>query len=554
MIFEFVFSASKAISCNNGFISILHTKAQNRALRFADKFQNSQNNTLYSFFIDCDPKDALDFADEISKTLPSSIWFNFIELKNPENPGIKKWHKVSTRSVDFLDVLTTKDILDSQSSKFCDVFKWVKSIEFLGKPIDDVFSLKHSLKDIATRLKNAESVNIKTSRGIKELSINSKTSDVMFWDISNLFTYMRVDRIQSEVLASYEKPKMKLCPKEVFTPSLLQSEENFELKASLPFDLVLSLLGIFALELEIGYVFLKDVKKSQICLSYECYNIAKEQEIVVSKDGIIIDTTISKKSKSILDIIDKHFEDEIPKKNTHSDELNGYSKKSTPPLNHQKLIVFLSKTHPTNILIKDDKNIKSLFPIQYDNNPKNILDNIKKNYKSGDKLIANFEKTFPNLFSAINSLSDNPSETNNLIDIFSSASYILGYTSEFNTKNEKILNNAKKFLRDKGPRIDFKLQKIGDEVCLDYPKILRSSMSFRIAGLDEATLSYGFVDSMAEFLGNFVRDATMNFNIKRILICGNMLDEKIFLDKILHYLPKNIDLMLPKEGYIDYKS
>lgn len=553
MIFEFLFRAYKKKSDNDGFVEILQKHAEQRGLKFADRFENIKEDDFYSFFLDASAKEALEFADSISLTLPSSIYFNFIEIKTPENPNISKWFKVSKKSSDFLDVSTIKDVLDKDSPRFCDIFQWTKDIQFLGKSINDVSILKDTLKHIATRLKNGENIKIQTSRGVREFSYQIKTPHLMFWDISNLFTYMRVDNVQSQVLASYEKPIMKLTPKEVFAPSLIDNDEDFEIRACLPFDLILALLGIFALDLEMGYVFYKDIKNLDIDFSYKSPIIPKEKEIVVSKDGLIIETEICKNSKTIFDIVNRHFDDEIPEEENLPKKSGRFSK-NTPPINHQKLIVFLSKIHPTNILIKDGKTLKVLLPIEFDNNPKNILNAIKSNYESGDKLINNFSEHFADIFSAIQSLPDTPMMSNNLIDIFSSSSFVLGYTSAFNPKNQKILNNAKKFLRDKGPRIDFKLQKNDEGVSLDYPKILRSSMSFSIAGLDEATLSYGFVDSMAEFLGNFVRDATTNFNIKKVLVCGDILDEKIFLDKMLHYLPKNIDLMLPKEGYIDYKS
>lgn len=553
MIFEFLFRAYKKKSDNDGFVEILHKQAEERNLKFAGRFAKIKEDNFYSFFLHSSPQEALEFADNISLTLPSSIYFNFIEIKTPENPNISKWLKVCKKSSDFLDVSTIKEILDKNSPRFCDIFQWTKNIQFLGKNIADIGMLQDTLKHIATRLKNGESIRIQTSRGLREFSYARKTEHLMFWEISNLFTYMRVDNVQSQVLASYEKPTMRLMPKEVFAPSLVENDGDFEIRVCLPFDLILSLLGIFALDLEMGYVFYKDIKNSDIDFSYKSPILPKEKDIVVSKDGLIIETEICKNSKTIFDIVNRHFEDETLQEEELSEKSSRFSK-NTPPINHQKLIVFLSKIHPTKILVKDGKSLKALLPIEFDNNPKNILKTIKSNYKSGDKLISNFSEHFEDIFSALQSLPDTPMMTNNLIDIFSSSSFVLGYTSTFNARNQKILNNAKKFVRDKGPRIDFKLQKKDEGVFLDYPKILRSSMSFAIAGLDEATLSYGFVDSMAEFLGNFVRDATTNFSIKKVLVCGDILNEKIFLDKMLHYLPKNIDLILPKEGYIDYKS
>lgn len=552
MVFEFLFRAYKKKSHNDGFVEILHRYAQDRGLKFADRFENIKGDDFYSFFLDALPQEALEFADSISLALPSSIYFNFIEIKTPQDEVISKWLKVAKKSSHFLDVLSIKEILDKNSPKFCDIFSCTQNIEFLGKNISDISTLKGIFEQMAMKLKNGESVIIETSRGLREFSYGAKMDHLMFWDMSNLFTYMRVDNVCSQVLASYEKPIIKLTPKEVFAPSLLEDTEQIEIKTCLPFDVILSLLGIFALDLEMGYVFYKDVKNLDAYLRYKSPIIPKEKEIVVSKDGLIIETEIFQKSRSIFDIVNEHFEEEDSQEDL-AEKPSRFSK-NTPPKNHQKLIVFLSKTHPTAILVKDGEALKSLLKIEFDNNPKNIIHTIKNHYKSGDKLVSNFSQHFADIFSSIESLPDTPIVTNNLLDIFSSSSFVLGYTPTFDGKNQKILGNAKKFVRDKGPRIDFKLQKNDEGIFLDYPKVLRSAMSFSIAGLDEATLSYGFVDSMAEFLGNFVRDATTNFSIKKVLVCGNILEEKIFLDKILHYLPKNINLILPKDGYIDYKG
>ena len=83
------------------------------------------------------------------------------------------------------------------------------------------------------------------------------------------------------------------------------------------------------------------------------------------------------------------------------------------------------------------------------------------------------------------------------------------------------------------------------------PKILQSAMSFALAGVDNATLCYGIVDSLCEFMGGLARDMEQNYGIKKIFLCGDMLTESIFLDKITHYIPKNLELILPQDGFVD---
>ncbi|PAF52550.1 hypothetical protein [Helicobacter sp. 13S00477-4] len=543
MIFEFIFSSTKTKSSIKHFIHFLQFYANKRNLDFSDMFEKQKNHYSYSFFIDTEPQIALDFANDIANRLPMSIDFNFVEIKTHQNLSLK-WKKNPIKKIAFIDVLQTKEISNENSKTFCDLFDWVKNIQAYGQNITDKISLIEAFKKTASKLKNAESLFIKTANGVREFSFINKSENIMFWDLSNLSTYMRLQNTQSHLLASYEKPMTKLCPKEVFVPSLLQ-DKNVEINTILADDLFLSTLGIFVLKMDMGYVFFKNHPKSKnYDLSYEHYPLVKKQDITISESGFLINKTIKKDSKNIFNIISKHFDEkDLPPPRP---------KKNTPLNNHQKLIIFLSKNHPTNILIKEGISYKTPLKISFEANPKIIIQKIQNDYKNGDKLLKNFNEYFKEILENIYNLDDIPIQSQNLMDIFCSASFILGYQSKFDLELNNILDHAKKFVRDKGPRIDFKLIKEEEKIKLDYTRIIRSAMSFRIAGLDEATLSYGFIDSMAEFLGNFIRDTSTNFAIKDILICGDMLGEKIFLDKILHYLPKNINIHLPKDGYIDY--
>lgn len=544
MVFEFLFSTSKTKASISHFIDFLEYHASKKNLKFAHRFDIFTNHNSYSFYLETQPQKALEFAEYIGARLPMSLYFNFVSLQTPQDISLK-WQTNSEKIPSFPDAFEVGQMLNKDSESFCSLNGWVKNIEFMGENITETKSLIDIFTRLALCLKNGESLRIKTSRGTKQFSFVKKSQNIMFWDLSNILTYTRIETSQSHLLASYEKPLTKLCPKEVFASLLLKDQNPFEFNATLPYDLVLSLLGLFALELEMGYVFFEDSSSKSFDLSYDHYHLPKACEITISRDGLLIDRGISKKSKNIFDLISKHFKEESLK-----DEK--IHQKGTPIKNHQKLIVFLSKKHPTCFWIKDADSYKTALPICFETNPKLILEKIRNDYKDGQKLLKNYEEHFKDILTRISSLSHQSLESSNLMDIFSSACFVLGYCSDFKLGDESILNNAKKFVRDKGPRIDFKLIKEDEILKLDYPKVIRSSMSFRIAGLDEATLSYGFIDSIAEFLGNFVRDVSVNFNIKNVLLCGDMLGEKIFLDKILHYLPKNIDLILPKEGYIDY--
>lgn len=559
MVFEFVFSSpiDVDIAHTQRFITLLERYAQAQDLRFAYQSDFLNYQVLHSFFVDCQTNEIVDFADTISHRLPLSIDFCFVELKT-DSKVPQKWKRKTKKYQEkykFLDALEIQEILDKNSPCFCEIFDWIKDIKYLGKDVLTTESIEEVFNQLAKKLLDSQSLRLKTPRGNWEFSIQKKKNNVLFWDLSNAMTFLRIQSTQAQILASYEKPSMKFCPKEIFAQSLLQGEYPYEVNARLPDDILLSLFGQFCLGFKMSYAFVEECDDlGEWDLSYEYFDenkLPSPRQVTVSNDGLIIDTRIAKHSKNVSDIIQTHFND---KKTSDKDVLSDTNSQKTPSLVHsQKLIIYLSKTHSTRIWIKDQEEYKDLLPIVFEANPKLIVKNIQLHCKDGDKLLKNFGENFGEILSNIKLLSDTPQESKNLMDIFSSAAFVLGYTQKFYRNDGIILNNAKKFVRDKGPRIDFKLKRNEEEFLeLEIPKILRSAMSFRLAGLDEATLSYGFIDSMAEFLGNFARDAMLNFHINTTLLCGDMLTEKIFLDKILHYFPKNIDLVLPQAGFVDY--
>lgn len=87
---------------------------------------------------------------------------------------------------------------------------------------------------------------------------------------------------------------------------------------------------------------------------------------------------------------------------------------------------------------------------------------------------------------------------------------------------------------------------------LDYARLLRSVMSFQLAGVEKELLCYGVVDSLAEFIGTLAGDMLLNYGIQEVFVCGDLLLEQCFLDKIIKAIPKNMHVMFPQIDGTDY--
>ncbi len=482
-----------------------------------------------------------------------------------------------------------------------------------------------ALDSMLCALKSHRDITFHTPRGTLTLSLE-KTDSIMFFDISALQTFMRVDSAALAVLASFEKPSMRLCAKEVFAKDLML-EREVEAICSLCPDPMLALFGALARASGLEYAFIKQKSLAKtapaphvstlnpLALRYTLsYSLPASQLLVCEKSGIILEERFAK--ASLFELIKRHYpldssarassvqtppnaDSAAPKANSdksardsnisvskaqtskavESKTPESSASESTFIHAQKKLIIYLSTRHDSAIWAYDGTSFFQLLEISFPSDVRTLLATLESNYQDADKLIANFGAAFgkesldfsapstsdtPHTSSAQNppSAANTPripttptTPTKNLLDILAPIAKILGYCDKSAPNaaaTKAILNSAKLCIRDKGPRIDYKLIKTNEgALALDAPKILRSCMSFHLAGVEREILSYGILDSMAEFFGNFARDMQQNYSMQEAFICGDMLAHKVFLDKIIHYFPKNISLTLPEDGWLD---
>lgn len=527
-------------------------------------YRNSQNIV--------DSQKILDFANDISLTLPLSLYFTFKEI-TPLSPNQAFFEKLSFQesnhakesnksshthknltqilSLALLELLPCPTLFSSH--QIIALFNTPKTYYYtplqtsqILNPKSDAFAflnppLSITHKPLATQdktyflqilhaLKDNQQVPFHTQRGIVSLSLTPtpNTHTTIACDIASLKTYFRIHKAQIDILASFEKPLTHLVPKEVF-------EKHFPLNATglvrigLPYDMPLAIIGALLLQDDIGYFFLSTPDEDSPTPFDFCHSPApKEQILTISQSGIFLDNHIAT-SHTLTSLIQEHITD----------------------LTQRHLVIYISSRHKSAFLVYENTP-KVLLDIHFENNPKLILQNIATSYKSGDNLIKNFTSRFPHLIESINALPDLEQPTSNLIDIFDSAAFSLGFNTNGLSDKNALFYRAYRFVRERGPRIDYTLLRENNTLSLDYHRIIRSSISFKCADMEDEILSYGILDSLSEFIATLVRDTKTNLQIKKVLLLGDMLSNSIFLDRILGYLPKDIHLILPKDGLLDY--
>ncbi|RDU74039.1 hypothetical protein CQA57_03580 [Helicobacter anseris] len=509
MIFDFTFFISGDFDILK---KILRYEAMQNAIEFEEEFVQPR----YIFRLETDEQKMLDFAQKISQQIPLSLYFKF------ENIQVSQKTEIVYKQYDTQEVLGANDfgsIIQNQDMTLLQ--KWIQDVVFFDKEIKNDFSV--AFEALVQKFIATKKLVIKNARGKFSLSLNQKTSKAIFWDVEALKTYLRIQDMQIQALASYEKPSVIITPKEVF----IKDFGTDLLECILPYDLFLGILGKKCLEKGIDYAFIAS-EEDVLDISYN-QEVSKQECLVVAQNGYLLFLG-ENKAKNIYDII-------------HSYEVLIDDK------NKQNLVACLSTKNPWIFWIGNDDKFQSAINFDFELNPKILFSMIEK-LENGTSLIKNFSKNFPELAQRVQDFDSESKKSKNIFDFLAVVAFILGYSDDFSSI---IIDNARKYVRDKGPRIDFKLARNEDKtLTLEYIKILRSSMSFRLAGVDEATLSYGILDSMSEFFCNFIQDLSTNFALDRVLVFGDALKEKMILDRIFGYKPKNIDFLLPQKGYLDY--
>ena len=636
--FAFIFLSTKSHKAIAPFEAILCDLAKKHKLDFGSEFCPSKEwikpSKLYFFVRPINDAKANDsvandtiiaFANSISENLPLSMDFVF---KGVESAKSLQESSILPKKIRYAKVLRSKTPHDGTLLKNAESIPTVQDMKaLLGafeeknendtasdsslhsvlKPFfvdirygDEVFSTKSAKKiapkdsslavllaRLASELAEGKPVRIRTKRGDIALSVGEKSPLVMFWELGALQSFMRVNQAQISLLGSFEKPSMKLCPKEVFAKEFFGKQNQVaqsagvanpvEIECVLAYEPLLALLGVYARARGVEFVFVKPFakKSSEILESALTYTIPPYKRVACDKNGTYVEDRFCK--LNLFSLIRKHYVSSTP-----SLSLQNTAKIANAS---QMLVCYLSKSKNTAIWVyrqipndnqqeatpQESQNqaqkdtFSEILHIDFSLNPTHALAEIATR-ENGDKLIANFTSHFGEYSLDFGeSLDDSTKSTfakelekssKNLIEFFSVIAKVLRLCpkdASVEAGVNSVLNNAKLFLRDKGPRIDYKTVKSPQGgLALDMPRILRSAMSFSLAGVDSATLCYGVVDSLCEFVGSLARDMGQNYAIKKVFLCGDMLTESIFLDKILHYLPKDMEIILPQDGFVDF--
>ncbi|PAF45987.1 hypothetical protein [Helicobacter sp. 11S02629-2] len=495
----------KSFGILGNFIKIL----KNIALDFKDvSFYFLYEDSMLYVVASGDSKEVLEFANALSSRLPfcSSITFkevvafSLIDTKNYEKLDKKeKDHKV-------YDVLELTEILKSEDfeglSNFVDIKENSKSFD-----------------DLAIKLKNKENIYVEVNNMPFVISANPISNYAMFANLGAASSYLRLDEKTKNSLPSFERPFISVKVKEIFKDMFDTKNYHF-LFASLPKDILLNCFLKFLERFEIDFVFIKsldskEVKELSFDLSYETLSFL---------EPVFNSFTLAERNFML-----SHKKLFIPR------DVNLLVKP-------KRALFQFDKKADTLFLIAGDGEFHKELDFSFSFSPLELLDSMRSK-KTGAKIATKFLEERKGLESRADM--NTVVKSANLVDFFKVTSFLLGFDEKL-SDSFTLMKLAHDCIRDKGPKIDIKVKK--NHECpntLDYVRILRGLMTFEVAGIDDSLLSQGMIDSICEFMGDYLADLIKNDGIEEIFLCGDMLLEDVFLNGMLEQIPSNLKILLP---------
>ena len=160
--------------------------------------------------------------------------------------------------------------------------------------------------------------------------------------------------------------------------------------------------------------------------------------------------------------------------------------------------------------------------------------------ETGTKLINNFKNKRPELFEHALKC-DITSDKKGIYYLWGLVGILLNLADNIDEGFKKIIDYSNEAMTKKGPRIDYKM----DGNNLNPLWVIRTIMSFNLAGVDNYLLSFGVIESFAEFLSNQYEMFHRDNNLEGAIIVGDLFKGQ-FLNKIYSYIEKNYPVYTPR--------
>jgi hypothetical protein len=168
-----------------------------------------------------------------------------------------------------------------------------------------------------------------------------------------------------------------------------------------------------------------------------------------------------------------------------------------------------------------------------------IFEGIGEMNETGRRLISNFQQKLPELYTR--ALKGEVAGEGGLYYLWGVVGVLLGFGERWEEGAQNLLSKVEGYIGKKGVRIDYRPSPTGG---IDPLWVIRTSISFLLAGTDPVQIGYGVVESGAEYLSNLYLSLEKELELNGALLVGDLLTGT-FLRKLYSYLERNFPVYTP---------
>ena len=516
-------------------------------------------------------------AELVSSLIPQSLFLSEHSIEEVKEPyashGLKK--DESEFNVPYCPECQEKIIETLDPFEPCSVCgyseKKLSIEEFKSFASTDAQAAKMLFEDLAEKLINEQKLTLMTYKGIRNFSLlgtqESAESGILICDPSEISSFFVITQDELNTLIMVEKPSMKLKPKLKFRAENDLSKPLYPIfladdKVTLALSLALSKKGVFAVYCDqtpslqtasalqqhviintggdmLPWRYPLDLGKAASC-TFDGYTAYGDE------NGLLLDTRFEP-SASCVQFTSKEESSSV--KNGLSFEPSHAALRSIV-LEHDLVGkslcgIYLSRRNDSQICSFSSKigyTALANFSYEVPSEPILMLESIAQMDEEGTRLVANYKREYPKLFECIEQASfDSDNKASMLTRLWAMAALFIGLSEggDIQTASEQLESTALEFNGKSGPRIDYKVMKDESGYIVDPRLAIRSAMSFKLAGVDEYLLSFGFIDSLADFIAQQAEMADANIAIEGVTLSGSLFENRQLLMRTYNALSPN---------------
>jgi len=509
-----------------------------------------KNGFIVKCYVEIERSEAFDnFSSEFARLLPNSIFLYDTQVNVIEDMPEDKANINSNKlSIPFcLECL--EKVMDKNGKDYYNIFK---ECDICGYGISgEEKNYKQDIQDIAISIKNNDIIKINTFYGeyiIGKITqdIDSVNFDIIAYDYATISNYTHATDYELKTLASIEKPFVKLKTNLKFKIDIAEFKKDI-FRFKLADDFLLHFLMLELHELGIDLVFItKDDLKYDNHINFLTPFELEPIEVVTSPTHVAIIN-----GERGLPIFKNQVKNNIPCVGATYSIIKEHDLVSK----YENILgIYLSKEQQNVILLYGKKyGTKQYLLLEFNfNSISEILEGIASLDETGTKLINNYKNKFNDLYDKIKDIRFEKNKFN-IYELWGIVAIILGFNNTTNIEEaSKILeNNTMLFLGDRGPRIDYKIMQEDSNISIQPLKIIQSAISFKLAGIDNLSLSYGIIESFIEFLSNEIDNLKETMSVEAVAFSGSLLENNKLFSSIVKETSSNHKIYFNNQLHID---